>query len=207
MTTTKPETLADLEGIFQAGAVAINRTELSEQELTEVLDRLDDATTFGGSYFTPGNPAPMRAYYDFINQWYEQREGFPEEVNAHYDETLKKTTVAIFQRLFDGLIIEAVRGEPDLLFLDVCLDELIALSCPNGCEDEFPFVCVPEHRQVLALKRIGKVDGLENPDDIEALLDHLDVTRLIHGDCCFALDDESFEYNSPDDELKSVQFF
>jgi hypothetical protein len=202
---TSHETLADLDSIFEAGIKAAAQEEPSKKKLTKVLDRLDDAIANDEHVFTPENTAPMEAYYKFVHAWHDNQERFPKKVVQHYQDTLRVLTFSLFLRHWHGLLAEAMEDAPDVDFLDHCLDEIVCDTCPNGCEEETPFVCVPSRGRVFALLHLQeRIEGLLGNDDVEALIEHVKVTRLLHHMDLAVVCDDHFEYANPGDELKSL---
>jgi hypothetical protein len=202
--TTNRETLADLKAIFRDGTALALSEDSSKKELKAFLNRLDAAIESDDQCFTPENTAPMREYYEFVQAWHDNLDTLPKKVAAHYTDTVRLLTYAIFQRHWDGLLLELVSDDPDVDFIDDCLDELVCKTCPNGCEETTPFVCLPRRRQVIALLHLyGRVVELMGENDVHQLLRHVHKTRAFH-DELGAMCDSHFAYMRPDDELKSL---
>jgi hypothetical protein len=222
---TLHQTLTDLDSIFEAGIKAATQEEPSKKKLTKVLDRLDYAiaslaVTRPQQAFTPETVAPMQAYYKFVHAWHDNLTRFPKKVVWHYQGTLRGLTFVLFQRYWDGLIAEAKKDAPDVDFLEYCLDELVCMTCPNGCEDHLPFVCIPSRDMVYDLLNLQeRIEGFIGDDDVEEeaidgeeeeasdvdkLIAHVFVTRILHHMGVAVVDDGRFHKLNPWDELKSL---
>lgn len=169
--TAPRQTIAELDTIFRAGAKAAAQDNPSTEELTAILEKLDDAVSERRQFFTPENRTSTLAYYDFLDAWYENRDRFPQALNDHYDASIRAATVAIFDWTMTGFLIEAMEEKPDLAFLDGCLEDAVLLSCECGEEPERPFFCVPSHLHAVALEMTDPVEGLDVPEDVEYLND------------------------------------
>jgi hypothetical protein len=166
MTSTTPETFADLEAIFQAGITSVIRPELDEKELTEVLGRLDSVVSKDGSYFTPETKPSMHSHWDFLSAWFENKDRLSTELDTRYDATIRTVTAGLFERSLDGFLFGTMDANPDIEFLDACLEDAVMLSCDCDEEPELAFLCLPTTLQVATLEQTEPVDGLDMPEDI-----------------------------------------
>lgn len=191
---TSTETYAHLEGIFRAGTKAVSETELSETDLTEVLDRLDAVVAGGGKAFVPGTKPDALSYWDFIRSWFQNRGRVSEALNARYDATIRAVTAGMFERSLSGFLIESLDENPDIEFLDACLEDVVLLSCDCDEEPELPFMCVPKGMHVAAFKHLEPVDGLDMPEDIDYLRDRFERFKAILKEDVFTIDKASLLY-------------
>jgi hypothetical protein len=193
-TMTSTETYADLESIFHAGTEAVTRTELDEKELTEVLDRLDSVSSVVETHFTAETKPDMHNYWQFIRAWFKNKERVSTELDTRYDSIIRAITAGIFDRSLDGFLFESMDEDPDIDFLDACLEDAVMLSCDCDEEPELAFLCLPTRLQVALLKQQEPIDGLDMPEDIDYLRRRFERFEAVLKDKVFTIDKDHLFY-------------
>lgn len=160
----------NLAELMNALAKELTSNNMSKKQVHLGLVRIGEMLASGLDITTPGQNPPNLEYYALNNSWHQSRH-LLKKMNDHWDLLNPCIVVALFNSYMNGYLDGTASANPDLGFLDTCLDEMVAFTCPCGREEERPFTIIPSRDQAIAFGKAPRVAGLEKPRDIDELQD------------------------------------
>jgi hypothetical protein len=165
-----PTLADDYNKIFRNFITELRSDALDFEEIHTGLTFIDLLIENTELTLSPTERFPMYELYALAEAWHEKREEL-EDYQEHWNSTHAHMLLTVFNAMLEGYIFELAKQEPNILFLDWCLDHLNVLSCQCGSEPERLLACIPSRKQARAFREARVVEGLDTPKDVQYLLD------------------------------------